>query len=123
MRVSFRLNGVCAAFAVALAVLPSFLSAATVSGRVRDASTSSYLLGATVTLRELNRETGTGSDGAFSFPDVPPGNYTLVAGSLGYGEKSETVSVTASGARAVDFALASDVLQLGAFVVEGAREG
>lgn len=98
-------------------------SAATVAGRVRDASNNTYLLGATVTLRELNRDAATGSDGAFVFNDVPAGTYTLVASSLGYGEKSETVSVSAAGARAVEFALGADVLQLGAFVVEGAREG
>ncbi len=124
MRAFLRLSGVrVAAFAAALALLPALASAATVTGRVRDASTNSYLVGASVALREINRETATGTDGAFAFADVPAGNYTLVASSLGYGDKSETLSVSAAGARAVEFALASDVLKLGAFVVEGAREG
>jgi hypothetical protein len=124
MRACPRLTGArAAAFAAALALLPALVSAATVTGRVRDASSNTYLLGATVTLRELSRDTATGADGAFAFSDVPAGTYTLVASSLGYGDKSEVVNVSAVGARAVEFALASEVLKLGAFVVEGAREG
>ena len=124
MRACPRLHGArVAALVATFALAASLVSAATVTGRVRDASSSSYLLGATVTLRELNRDTATGTDGAFTFHDVPNGTYTLVATSLGYGEKAETVSISATGARAVEFALAADVLQLGAFVVEGAREG
>ncbi len=119
MRLTQRLiiGGLAALLVCQLAV------AATVTGRVRDANTSSYLLGATVTLRELNRDAATGSDGAFTFNDVPPGTYTLAASSLGYSEKTESVSVSATGASPVEFALGADVLRLGAFVVEGAREG
>ncbi|MSU47990.1 MAG: TonB-dependent receptor [Opitutus sp.] len=98
-------------------------AAATVTGRVRDVSTSSYLLGATVSLRELNRDTTTGPDGGFVFNDVPDGSYTLTAAFLGYADKTEALSVSANGARSVEFALASEVTKLGAFIVEGNREG
>ena len=112
-----------AAFACAFVLFPVLSSAATVTGRVRDASNNTYLLGATVTLRELNRDTTTGPDGAFIFNDVPAGSYTLTATFLGYADKSDTLTVAATGARPVEFALASEVTKLGAFVVEGNREG
>jgi hypothetical protein len=39
--------------------------AASLTGRVRDASTNSYLPGATVTVREATRETSTDREAAF----------------------------------------------------------
>ncbi|MSU25338.1 MAG: TonB-dependent receptor [Opitutus sp.] len=121
MRANNQILG--AALACALVLFPALATAATVTGHVRDVSTSSYLLGATVNLRELNRDTISGPDGAFLFNDVPAGSYTLTATSLGYADKSETLTVAANGARPVEFALASEVTKLGAFVVEGNREG
>lgn len=122
-RLTMRLPVRLFASGLAVLALGHLAPAATVTGRVRDAGTSSYLLGATVNLRELSRDTTTGPDGSFVFNDVPAGTYTLTAGFLGYADKSEALSVTAGGARPVEFALASEITKLGAFVVEGNREG
>ena len=46
-----------------LALLHGAASAATITGRVRDAGSNSFLLGATVTLRELDRTTATKAGG------------------------------------------------------------
>lgn len=97
--------------------------AATLSGRVRDNNTGSYLLGATVTVRELARDTSTDRAGSFTLRDVPAGSYTLVTSYLGYGDVTQTVTVAGDGERAVDIAMGAELVRLGSFMVEGNREG
>ena len=119
MRITQRCLILCA-----LALIgSSLLSAATVTGRVRDANNNAFLLGAAVTLRELNREVSTDREGTFVLNDVPPGSYTLVASYLGYSEVSQRVEVSASGAPVLDLVMGAEVVKLGRFVVEGNREG
>ena len=113
----------CLAAALAALALCPLASAATLTGRVRDASTNSYLLGATVTVRESARETYTDREGLFALPNLAPGTYTIAVSYLGYAEATQTVTVTSDAGRAVDIALQADILKLGAFVVEGEREG
>ncbi len=98
-------------------------TAATVAGRVRDAKTNSYLLGATVTVRELNRVTTTSSGGDFTLSNLPPGTYTLSVSSIGFGDATQNVTVTDAAVTPLEIALNSDLVQLNAFVVEGSREG
>ncbi|MBM3854668.1 MAG: hypothetical protein FJ399_16205, partial [Verrucomicrobia bacterium] len=97
--------------------------AASVSGRVRDANANAFLLGATVTIRELDRTTTTGPGGEYSFGDVPAGTYQLIVSHLGGSDFTQSVTVAATGDTRADLAVASDVVKLGAFVVEGSREG
>jgi TonB-dependent receptor len=104
-------------------LLPGLVSAATVNGRVRDAGSNSYLLGATVTLRELDRTTTTVDGGEFTFGNIPAGDYTLVVSSLGFEDKIQSVSAVESGSRPLDLALKSDLLHFEKIVIEGTREG
>lgn len=106
-----------------LALLPGLASAATLTGRVRDAASNSYLLGATVSLRELGRSTTTNADGGFSLGNVPPGDYTLAVGFLGYADHLQNISVGEAGVPEVSVTLKSEVLQLDKLVIEGSREG
>lgn len=119
MRMLRRL--LCAGFAALLTA--HFAAAATVTGRVRDANTNAFLLGATVTLRQLNRDVVTDREGAFTLHDVPAGSYTLVASYLGYNDVTQSVDVAATGGRPLDIAMGGEVVQLGSFVVAGNREG
>ena len=119
MRLTPRLLSV----GLAALLLTPALSAATVTGRVRDANTNAFLLGATVTLRELNRDVVTDREGAFTLNDVPPGSYTLVVSYLGYNDVMQRIEVATAEARPLDLAMGSEVVQLGAFVVAGNREG
>jgi TonB-dependent receptor len=119
MRLTLRLIVLCF---VGLA-LAQLSRAATLTGRIRDKDSNSYLLGATVALRELDRTAVSSAGGEFTVTNVPPGTYTLTVNSLGYTEVSRQVVVGESGVADLDIALASDVLTLGKFVVEGTREG
>ncbi len=120
MRAFLRLlaTGLCG-----LVFVQTALPAATVSGRVRDANTNAYVLGATVAVRELERSTATTSGGDFLFHNIPAGSYTLVVSYLGYDDVTQTVAVAAEGEVRADFSIGAEVVSLGAFVVEGTREG
>jgi TonB-dependent receptor len=108
--------------ALCAVTMANLSAAASLSGRVRDANTQSFLLGATVTIRELNREARTDRDGGFTVYDVPPGTYTVVVSYLGYNDVTQSVTVS-NEERRTDFALGAEIVSLGAFVVEGNREG
>lgn len=104
------------------AMISSVASAATISGRVRD-SNNSYLLGATVTVRELDRSASSVAGGTFSLSNVPAGTYTVTVSSMGFKDTTQTVTIAESGNAPLEVELQSEILQLEKFVVEGAREG
>ena len=104
-------------------LLSSLADAATVTGRVRDANTNAFLLGATVVLREINREATTDREGNFVLNDIPPGAYTLVASYLGYNDVTQSVSVPSDASRVLEISVGGEVVKLGSFIVEGNREG
>ncbi|WP_192823452.1 TonB-dependent receptor [Rufibacter sp. LB8] len=66
-------------------LLPWFAMAQfTLSGRVIDASSQQPLIGATVYLEKAGFGVSTGSDGRYSFPNLPNGEYTVAVSYLGY---------------------------------------
>lgn len=119
MRLSVRL---LAAGLVGL-LLHSLTAAATLTGRVRDANTNSTLLGATISLKEIERETTSTAGGEFTLPNVPPGNYTVQVSYLGYRDLARAVTVRDGDNAALDLEVSADVVQLGRMVVEGSRDG
>jgi TonB-dependent receptor len=104
------------------AMISSVASAATISGRVRD-SNNSYLLGATVMVRELDRSASSVAGGAFTLSNVPAGTYTITVSSMGFKDATQTVTIAESGNIPLEVELQSEIVQLDKFVVEGAREG
>src|SRR5207245_2634604 len=64
----------------------------TLAGRVVDRD-GQGLADATVLVAELHRVTITGPDGAFRFPAVPPGRYTVVVRRVGYAARVREVEV------------------------------
>ena len=104
------------------AMISSVASAATINGRVRD-SNNSYLLGATVTVRELDRSTSSVAGGTFSLSNVSAGTYTITVSSMGFKDATQTVMIAESGNVPLEVELQSEIVQLDKFVVEGAREG
>src|SRR3989441_8903363 len=64
----------------------------TLAGRVVDRG-GQGLADATVLVAELHRVTTTGPDGAFRFPAVPPGRYTVVVRRVGYAARVDEVDL------------------------------
>jgi TonB-dependent receptor len=75
-------------------VLAATAQAARLEGRVSDSSGSRYLGSAIVVIKELNLRTRTGSDGRYSFPNVPTGDYTLIVDYVGAQTVTQRVSIT-----------------------------
>ncbi|MCF7689806.1 MAG: TonB-dependent receptor [Cephaloticoccus sp.] len=101
----------------------SSLTAATISGRVSDGSSGVSLLGAKITLTEIDRSATSTSGGDFHLSNVPAGSYLLKVSFTGYEDYSESVTVSEDAPIRLDVALNSEVINLGEFVVQGTRAG
>ncbi len=88
-------------------LVPALASAASIHGTVSASNTP--VVGAIVRLLELDRETHTGSNGAFRFDEVPPGQYHVFVRSLGYESMTKEVEVTEDTAD-VSFTLAASAI-------------
>lgn len=103
--------------------LASPLVAETVSGRVRDANSNSFLFGARVSVQGSLRSTTTDREGRYVLRDLEPGSYTVEVNYLGYEPVSHSVIVPAGSDVTQDFTAGSEVVAMESFVVEGIREG
>ncbi len=63
------------------------------------------VVGANVTLQEIDRTTQTASDGSYAFSRLDPGTYTMVVRGDGFVSTQETVTVAAGEASIVDVIL------------------
>lgn len=98
--------------------------AGSISGRVLDGNSGKYLEGAEVSVQGTSTRVTTERAGSFTISNLADGNYTLVVSYPGLEEKTETVAVTAG--KAADLVVRLDtaeVIKLGEFKVEGAKEG
>ncbi len=93
-----------------------------VRGRVTDAA-GVPIVGAAISVTGTAMNTITDSRGEYYLANVPVGPIELVASSVGYDESTTRLSVGTGAPAQHDFRLGTDVVQLGAFVVEGTREG
>jgi TonB-dependent receptor len=69
-----------------------FAQSGAVSGRVEDRQ-GAGLPGAQITIRELNIRTSSNTQGEFTLPNLPAGTYTIEINYLGFGNRTETVTV------------------------------
>ncbi len=120
MRATLRLF---ATSLIGLFLINAAAQAASITGRVRDANNQTYMLGAAVSIKELDRTTTTQSDGSYNFANVPPGNYTLTTSYIGYSDKTASVQVGDGSDARADFSMGDEILHLGKFTVSGEREG
>ncbi|MBL9192649.1 MAG: TonB-dependent receptor [Opitutaceae bacterium] len=102
---------------------PGVMLAASLTGYVRDATNNSPLPNAAVAIVELARETTTTTAGRYSFAEIPPGEYTLRASYAGLDDATQRVRVTGSDENQAELKLGAEIVKLGAFVVEGERQG
>src|SRR3546814_1995334 len=66
---------------------------ATLSGTVTDADSGTPLAGASISIPDLARQTIAGETGSFTLEGLPPGNFTVQIGFLGYKTQAERVSL------------------------------
>ena len=93
--------------------------AGSIRGVVYDKDFDTPLGGAQVTIVETGQTVTTSDQGNYSFPQVPPGTYTLVFTKEGYVRQvSADVVVTAGRLKDVDAALAGEFTELDEFVVQ-----
>jgi TonB-linked SusC/RagA family outer membrane protein len=91
----------------------------TVRGSVLDSTAQRPVAGARVAVEGTALGTLTRADGSYTLSDVPEGTRTLRATAIGYGLKSQTVTVTAGQTTTADFALTRSALLLQGMVVVG----
>ena len=72
-----------------------------VSGRLLNSLSGAPIPGATVVLEELRRQVQSGTDGTFSFDNVPPGAYHVSVRAQGYSSRRTEVSAV-TGAKPLD---------------------
>lgn len=109
--------------AAAAGAAPADPAAGAIRGLVTDALTHSYLPGARIELAGTGFAATSAADGRFELLDVPAGQYTLTVSYVGYAGRTLPVTVTAGATSNLALALESEVVKLGAFVVEGAVAG
>jgi iron complex outermembrane receptor protein len=103
-----RLSFVAGALLAAALSLHAPLSAQTgvpLSGRLVNSLSGDPIPAAVVQIDELRRQTMTGSDGTFTFDQVPPGEYHLSVQSDGYSSRRSEVTVGASPGPPIEVAV------------------
>ena len=107
-------------FLMFLFFAPATLSAAVLSGQVRDEKTGESLIGANVYLETHAGGTATDLEGNFAIPNVSEGSHTLVISFVGYREYRNTVTVK-EGMGALVVALIPEAVQFEEVVVSAPR--
>jgi outer membrane receptor for ferrienterochelin and colicin len=80
------------------------------AGKVLEANSNKPVELVAVQIKELNRWTTSDMSGNFTIPDIPAGNYTLLASCLGYDKYEKPVTISGD---MVDFRLLLNQLSLG----------
>lgn len=103
-------------------VFGQILMAASVTGRVVDAITGSYLPGANVMLEGTAYGDASDRAGEYRITNVPLGTYVLIVTYVGYDDFSTEINVTGEIVRQ-DIELQAGYIELGEVVVHGLRQG
>ena len=95
-----------------------------IRGLVVSAMTTEVLEGAEITLLPSGRRTNAARDGTFNFGNVPAGDAKIVVSYTGLNTQEITLSIAPGKVSETTVTLRDeDVVQLEAFVVQGAKEG
>ena len=108
---------------VSLGLASSQGRAGTIVGRINDINTGASVTGATVTDTATGQSVTADREGQFRMDNIVAGQATLKIDSVGYGDKSATVAVPATGTASLQILLGEKVVALDALKVEGYREG
>src|SRR5690606_18859688 len=116
-RTGLRIAGLLAIVLLALSASPAWSQA---TGQVTGTVTSTDgapLAGASVSVNGLGALTN--AQGRFTIQAVPAGSHTVTAGLIGYGQQSQSVTVTAGQTATADFQLTPFAVELEGVVAVG----
>lgn len=102
------------------AVTTARSAGAAFTGRITDQATGEGLPGTTLYFPDLKQGAATGTDGSFSFSNLPRGRFTLQIRSLGYKTVTQVVNTTAGAA--LDVQLSAAATEIGQVVVTGVSQ-
>jgi hypothetical protein len=91
-------------------------------GIVSDSASGEKIPYATVRLEGAKRGAVTNNNGFFLIAGVPPGTYTIAAGSIGYQANVKQVRITGSGPITINFLLSSQPVEVKEVEVIGGRK-
>jgi TonB-linked SusC/RagA family outer membrane protein len=106
-----------AAVALALTVAPLVAQTGTITGVVTDAQTGEALVGAQMVIPGTNIGALTNQTGRYLILNAPVGQIQVRAIIIGFGQQTQTVTVTAGGTATADFQLGVSAIQLEGVVV------
>ena len=90
-----------------------------ISGTVKDSASGTPLGAVSLAVEGTLRRTMSNMDGTFTLSDVPAGAQRVTARRIGYGAKTEAVTVSAGGTARVEFGMTAQPAALGEIVVTG----
>jgi len=102
MKSSLRLLAWAVVAALAFQVEVGAQAGVRLSGRLLNSVSGDPIASATVQIEELQRQTTSGQDGAFTFEDVPQGTYHLSVRSRGYSSRRTEVTVSSTAGPSID---------------------
>jgi TonB-dependent receptor len=112
----------CVAACLLLLASP-LIRAGDLTGRAVDAKTGAFVAHVAIVVSPSGAAATTNSEGVFRIPNLPAGNYTVIATSMDYDSATVPVAVGDSGEVTATLRLNAEVQKLSTFVVEGYREG
>jgi len=95
----------------------------TITGTIRDLRTGALRPSVQVSIPGTGLGTLTSAQGRFLIPNVPAGQYRVVAQSIGYSTVEQTVTVAAGQSVTIDFQMEQRALDLDEIVVTGTAGG
>ncbi|MDZ7721732.1 MAG: TonB-dependent receptor [candidate division KSB1 bacterium] len=119
MKATLLILGLCLTL---LPIVPVFAATATITGIVRDATTSEPLQGVNVFIENTFIGASTDVDGRYSITQISPGAYQLRAGYIGYKSSTQSVQVQSGQALRIHFSLTPTALQTQQVIVTGSRQ-
>jgi iron complex outermembrane recepter protein len=91
--------------AVSILAFAQNATTGTISGKVTYGADNSPLHNASVQIVQLKRTIQTNEDGSFTFENLPPGSYTLLAHQDGFSDITKTIVLTAGASQTADLQL------------------
>ena len=94
-------------------------NAASIHGKVTDASTGEELLGSTLYIKELKVKTISGIDGTYIIKNIPKGKYTITCSYVGYQTIEQNIIISSDDISTFDFKIIQQTTKLNQVTING----